>query len=206
MSITVILILITVGISWFSWKNPTLLDNLLMNPVRIERNKEYYRFITSGFVHADFMHLFFNMMTLWFVGETIEQIFMMLFGNMGVILYLALYIIGIVVSDLPSFFKNRKNSNYNSLGASGGVSAILFSAILIAPLMKVCLYFAICMPGFVFGFLFLAYSYYESRRGQGYINHDAHMYGALFGVVFMGIIYPSAVPNFFSQISSWSLF
>ncbi len=206
MSITLIIIIITVAISWYSWNNPSLLDKLLLNPVKVDSKREYYRFVTSGFVHADFMHLFFNMLTLWFVGESIEQIFMMLFGSNGALLYLTLYIVGIVVSDLPSYFKHRKNSNYNSLGASGGVSAILFSAILIAPLMRVCLYFAICMPGFIFGFLFLAYSYYESRRGRGYINHDAHMFGALFGVVFMAIVYPSAVPNFISQISSWSLF
>jgi len=102
--------------------------------------------------------------------------------------------------------KHRKNSGYKSLGASGGVSALLFAFILLAPLQKVCLYFAICIPGFIFGLIYLAYSFYESRKMGGRVNHDAHIYGAIFGILFMAVVLPETVPNFFAQIASWRLF
>ena len=206
MSITLYIIIITIGISWYAFNNYSILDKLLLNPVKIRRNKEYYRFVTSGFVHADFGHLLFNMLSLWFIGEGIERLFGYLFGNLGWIYFIALYLLGIVVSDMPSFWKNRDNSGYNSLGASGGVAAVLFAAILYAPLMDIYLYFAIRMPGFVFGLLFLGYSIWQSKRGGSYINHDAHMYGALFGMLFMAVVHPDSVPNFFRQLATWSPF
>lgn len=206
MSITLILILITVGISYYAWQNPSLLDKMVLNPYKVTQRNEYYRFVTSGFVHADFGHLIFNMLSLWFVGEGIESLFGMLFGSSGQVYYLALYILGIIVSDIPTFLKHRHKSGYNSLGASGGVAAVLFAAILYAPLLQICLYFLLCMPGFVFGLLFLGYSFYEARRGGSYINHDAHMYGAIFGMIFMAVVYPGAVPGFFEQIGSWRIF
>lgn len=206
MSITLYIIVITIGISWYSWSNVSLLEKLLLNPVKVRRNNEYYRFVTSGFVHADFGHLLFNMLSLWFIGEGIESLFGYLFGSAGGIYFVALYLLGIIVSDVPSFLKNKNNSGYNSLGASGGVAAVLFAAILYAPLLDIYLYFAIRMPGFVFGILFLGYSMWQSKRGGSYINHDAHMYGALFGMLFMAVVYPDSVPNFFRQLSGWTPF
>ena len=206
MSITLILIIVTVGISIYAWNNPILMDRWVLNPYKVTKRNEYYRFITSGFIHADYGHLLFNMLSLWFIGEGIERLFGMLFGANGAAYYLFLYIVGIIISDIPTFLKHRNNSNYNSLGASGGVSAVLFAAILYAPLLQICLYFFICMPGFVFGLLFLGYSFFESRRGGGYVNHDAHMYGAIFGMLFMAVVYPGAVPGFFQQIASWRIF
>ena len=206
MSLTLIIILVTVGISLYALQNPALLEKLMLNPYKVSQKNEYYRFITSGFVHADFGHLLFNMLSFWFFGESIERLFGMLFGGSGRIYFLALYILGIIVSDIPSFLKHRTKSNYNSLGASGGVAAILFAAVLYAPLLEICLYFLICMPGFIFGILFIGYSFYESRRGSGFVNHDAHMYGAIFGMLFMAVVYPASVPGFFEQISGWRLF
>jgi len=215
MSLTILLIIITAGISWYAWQNPSVLDKFMLNPVRVSKHNEYYRFITSGFIHADTWHLIFNMFSLYFFGEAMEMFLTNIFGPSGTFYYLFLYIAGIVVSDIPTFLKNRNNSNYNSLGASGGVSALLFAFILLAPLQEVCLYFAICIPGFLFGLLYMAYTFYESRKmmaqasrfgGGGGINHDAHLYGALFGIVFMAIILPQAVPNFFEQIASWRMF
>ncbi|TAF98185.1 MAG: rhomboid family intramembrane serine protease [Cytophagia bacterium] len=206
MSITIVLLIITGGVSYFSFQNPSLLDKLLLNPVKVSRYNEYYRFVTSGFVHADFGHLFFNMFSLYFVGEAVERVLGAIFGPIGQFYFLALYILGIIVSDIPSFLKNRTNSNYNSLGASGGVSAVMFAFVLLVPLQEICLYGFICMPGFIFGGLYIAYSFYESRRGAGFINHDAHLYGALFGLLFMAILLPGAIPNFFEQISTYRLF
>lgn len=203
MSITLILVIITSGISYYAFNNYSLMDKLILNPYRVTQRNEYYRFITSGFVHADFGHLIFNMLSLWFVGESIERLFAGLFGPSGTFYYLFLYLVGIIVSDIPTFLKHRKNSRYNSLGASGGVSAVLFAAILYSPLMDVCLYFFICVKGFIFGLIFLGYSYWEARRGISYVNHDAHMYGAIFGLIFMAVVYPVSVPGFFAQIGDW---
>ncbi|MEZ4900539.1 MAG: rhomboid family intramembrane serine protease [Spirosomataceae bacterium] len=206
MSLTILLIIATTCISWYAWQSPSLFDKFMLNPARVSKHNEYYRFITSGFIHADFGHLIFNMFSLYFFGEAMEMFLTNIFGSSGTFYYLFLYIAGIIVSDIPTFLKHRTNSNYNSLGASGGVSALLFAFILLAPLQKVCLYFAICMPGFLFGLLYMGYTFYESRRAVGRINHDAHLYGALFGIVFMAIILPQAVPNFFEQIASWRMF
>jgi membrane associated rhomboid family serine protease len=205
-SLTLILIIITVGISWYAWQNPSLFDKWLMNPVRVSKYNEYYRFITSGFIHADIGHLIFNMFSLYFFGEAMEMFLGQIFGSNGAFYYLALYIVGIVVSEIPTFLKHRTNSSYKSLGASGGVSALLFAFILLAPLQKVCLYFAICIPGFIFGAIYMAYSFYESRKMGGRVNHDAHIYGAIFGILFMAVLLPASVPNFFEQIASWRLF
>jgi len=203
MSITLILVIITSAISYFAFSNYSLMDKLILNPYKVTKRNEYYRFVTSGFVHADFGHLIFNMLSLWFVGEGIEKLFAALFGASGTFYYLFLYIVGIIVSDIPTYLKNRTNSNYNSLGASGGVSAVLFAAILFAPLMDIYLYFFIQLKAFIFGILFLGYSFYQGRQGGGYVNHSAHLYGAIFGMVFMAVVYPSSVPGFFQQIGSW---
>jgi membrane associated rhomboid family serine protease len=183
------------------------MDRFVMNPYQITRRGQYYRLLTSGFLHADWGHLFFNMFSLYIFGRFIEQVFDMLFGANGPIYLVGFYLIAIVVSDIPSYLKHRTDSNYNSLGASGGVAAIIFATIIISPLTKLYLFIIpIGIPGFIFGPLYLAYSYYEAQRGRGNVNHDAHIYGALFGVLFIIIAYPPALPSFFEQISGWRLF
>ena len=185
-----------------------MLYSWMMNPKAIDRNREYHRFVTSGFVHADFMHLFFNMFTLYSFGDFIEQIFIQKFDNdprLGSVAYVIFYVVAIVVSDLSTFFKHRKDGNYNSLGASGAVSAVIFGAILFIPTAKLAVFF-IPMPAFIFAILYLAFTYYEMRRGNGYINHSAHWWGAIFGVVVMIAMYPEVVPSFISQIANWRPF
>lgn len=207
MSITLIIILVTVGISIWAWNDYSVMDRWVMNPYQISRRGQYYRLLTSGFLHADWGHLLFNMLSLYFFGGFIEQVFGMLFGANGPLYLIGFYLVAIVVSDIPSYLKHRNDTDYNSLGASGGVAAIVFATILIYPLNKLYLFFIpIGIPGFIFGPLYLLYSYYESQRGRGNVNHDAHFYGALFGVLFMAITYPPALPDFFEQIASWRLF
>lgn len=199
MTLSIIIIIVTCVISITAFNRPEQIDKLCMWPHLVKENRQYYRFITSGLVHADYMHLAFNMLTMFFFGRFIESAFQQLFG--GKIYFLLFYILGLIVSDLPSYFRHRNNYNYRSLGASGAVSAVVFTFILFQPLAKIVV-FVIPMPAILYGVLFLGYSAYMSRRGGDGINHDAHFWGAVFGVVFPLLIRPELGRYFLEQITS----
>ena len=202
--ITYILMGVTVAASFYAWKKQSLFGTLMMNPYRINHQKQYYRFITSGFIHKDHVHLLLNMFSFYFFGLAIEEIFQVLFGPLaGGIYFLALYVIAIVVSDLPTYLKHRNDPAYNSLGASGAVSAVIGAFIIFQPLNLICIYIALCLPGFIMGALYIGFSYYQGRKGKDNINHDAHLYGALFGFLFCMVAYPRSIPAFVEQIRSW---
>jgi len=202
-TITYIIIGITVLVSFYAMNDQRVLQRLIMNPYQVNTRHQYYRLVTSGFIHADFGHLFFNMFSLYFFGSSIETIFSAILGETGGFYYIALYLLAIIVSDLPSYFKHRKQPRYNSLGASGGVAAVIFAFIIFAPLESICIYVALCMPGIVFGILYIAYSYYQGKRSGSNINHDAHLYGAVFGILFCAIIYPSSIALCYEQVAHW---
>jgi len=203
LTITYTFIAITVLISMYSFNNAAMLKRFMMNPYQISSRKQYYRFLTSGFIHRDHVHLLMNMITLYFFGGIIETIFKQIFGDLGGVYFVLLYLMAIVVSDLPTYLKNRNNPGYNSLGASGGVSAVVFAMIILLPLEKICLYFALCIPGFILGPLYIIFSYYQGRKANDGINHDAHLYGALFGLLFCIVLYPQSLPSFIHQVMSW---
>ncbi|WP_298734993.1 rhomboid family intramembrane serine protease [uncultured Chitinophaga sp.] len=182
-----------------SFNRPGEIDKLSMWPYMVKEHKQYYRFITAGLVHADYMHLGFNMLTMWFFGKYIELIFQDLFG--GKLYFLLFYVLALIVSDIPSYFRHRNNYGYRSIGASGAVSAVVFAFILFQPWAKIVV-FVIPMPAIIYGVLFLGYSVYMSRRGGDGINHDAHFWGAVFGVVFPLAIRPELAGYFIQQISS----
>jgi membrane associated rhomboid family serine protease len=202
--ITYALLAITIGVSFLTWNRPELFSKLMMNPYQISHRQQYYRFVTSGFIHKDHMHLFFNMFSFYFFGRPVEQIFNMVFGPLGNIYFIAFYIIAIVVSDMPSYFKHRNDHRYNSLGASGAIAAVIFVYIIFQPLSKMCI-LVICMPGFILGALYIIFSYYQGRKANDNINHDAHLYGALFGLLFCVVFYPQSIPDFFEQIREWDI-
>lgn len=205
-SVTIILIGITVGVSLLAWNRPELMQRWIFNPYQIQANGEYYRFLTSGFLHQDYTHLLFNMLTFYFFGGTIEYIFSYLYGSTGLFIYVAFYLVAIVVSSITTFFKHRDNPAYNSLGASGGVAAVLFSSILFDPTRQLLLFFIIPIPGFILGALFLLYSYQQAQQMRGRINHDAHFLGAVFGVVFTVALQPQVVGSFVEQVANFRLF
>jgi membrane associated rhomboid family serine protease len=205
-SITIIIIAVTVGVSLLAWNRPELMQRWIFNPFRIRSHREYHRFITSGFIHQDYMHLLFNMLTLYFFGTLIEQVYAYLYGASGPWIYVGLYLVAIVVSSITTYVKHRDNPAYNSLGASGGVSAILFAAILFDPTSTLLVFFIIPMPAFLLGALFLLYSYQQGRKGLGGINHDAHLLGALFGIAFTVALEPQVIGSFVKQVSEYSLF
>ena len=207
MTISIILIVITVVASLYAWNHPDKYTRWMMNPFAVVHKQQYYRLITSGFIHAGYVHLLFNMITLYFFGDVIEQRFRYYYGGSGIFYFLLLYFMGMLVADIPSLIKYRNNSNYNSLGASGAVSAVVFAGILFNPTAKICVFLPLlCLPGFIFGILFLLYSYYQGKRMADNINHDAHFYGAVFGVVFSIIIEPRVIVTFFDQILNYKIF
>ncbi|MFN3848644.1 MAG: rhomboid family intramembrane serine protease [Spirosomataceae bacterium] len=199
------IVVATVLLSLYAWQKPQIFYGWMLNPPAVDRG-QYFRFVTSGFIHADYMHLFFNMFTLYNFGGYIEQLMQARFGpEVGRAAYLLFYIVAIIASDIPSYLKNRGNPNYNSLGASGAVSAVVFGAILFFPTAQLLVFF-IPMPAFIYAFLYLAYTYYEMRRGLGYVNHSAHWWGSIFGVIVMVALYPDVVPHFISEVSNWRPF
>ncbi len=185
-SITLIITIITVVISFVAFNNEKIKEDLLFWPAQIDSRKQFYRFISCGFVHGDIMHLAFNMISFWSFGEYLEQIlFADLFGDKSRMMYLLLYFLALIVSVLPDYFQYRNNFAYRALGASGAVSAVIFAAIMLHPGMPLRLLFIpFDIPGYIFGFIFLALSAYLAKRGGDNIGHRAHFSGAIFGVLF----------------------
>ena len=193
--ITYALIGITCVVSWIAFNNRKLADRLILWPPAIDKHRQYDRLLTYGFIHADFMHLLFNMITLFFFGPLIEQ----LMGRIGVWVFPVFYLSALVVSILPTYLKNQKNPNYLSLGASGAVSAVLFAFILLQPWQLIFVFF-IPLPAIVFAVLYLGYSIWMDKRGGDRINHSAHLSGAAYGVLFMVVMEPRVLGYFLSQL------
>ncbi len=187
LSITLILILTTVVISIAAFNNEKIKNDLIFYPPAVTFNKQYYRFFTCGFIHADYIHLIFNMLSFYFFGGMVEDRFAEIFGQGGRMVYLLMYLSALVVSILPTYFKNKDNYHYMSLGASGAVSAVIFAGVMFAPYMEIGLLIIpfLKIPGFIFGPLFLFISAYLDRKGGSNINHSAHIWGALYGVSFV---------------------
>ena len=195
---TVALVIITVLITLAGFNDSRLQDKLILWPIRMRQPGEYYRLLTSGFIHADYMHLIFNMLALLTVGSATEFLFPR-FLDKTPWLYELMYLSGIIVASLPSFFRHRNNPVYRSLGASGGVSAVLFSMVYMQPWQHISIYF-IELPNIVFAILYVIYSVVMSRRGKGNVNHDAHLWGAVYGVVFTFIMDPQHGTRFMENM------
>lgn len=202
-SMTYILLAVIAGISIVAWRAENLQTQLLFEPYAIRHRKQYYRFLTSGFIHADLTHLLFNLFTLYFFGRNMEYLCTYLYGDLGYGYFLVLFLLGVIAANIPVFFKYRHNFNYRALGASGGVSAVVFSSIVFFPTEDICIYAVFCLPGFVLGALYLIYSYYSAKRNKDNIGHEAHFYGALFGVVFSFVIEPKAGLIFWDSLSNF---
>ena len=187
MSITLIITIITVGISLLAMNNDSIMEKFIFHPYSIERNPiEWYRSVTCGFIHADFMHLAFNMFSFYMFGDLVEQYFNLIFGQLGSFFYILLYLSSLVVCIIPTYYQHNKQYYYRSLGASGAVSAIVFAGIFLQPTMQIGLFFIPpIIPGFIFGPIYLALTVYLSKKGGGSINHSAHLWGALYGIVFL---------------------
>lgn len=199
MSVVLWVIILISAFSILVFSRPEWQAKLMLNPYRVVHHKEYYRTLTSGLIHNGYLHLFFNMFTLYFFGEYLGWF-------LGDVHFLMLFGLGIIAADLPTLYKHHRQPHYNSLGASGGVAAVVFASILYEPVSKICLYGILCLPGFILGALYLIYSYYQSKQSADHINHDAHFSGAVFGLLYAAAVEPAAVPAFFQKISTWSIF
>ena len=165
-----------------------------LKPFRVVREHTWYELILSGFLHADFGHLFVNMFTLYFFGRIMESV-------LGPEYFLGLYLSGLVIAGLPSVIKFRNNPNYATLGASGAVGAVLFAFIFLFPLESIYIFLIpIPIPAFIFAVFYLIYSMYESKQARGNVNHEAHIAGALWGILYLIIFVPDTIRHFLSTI------
>ncbi|MBC7722870.1 MAG: rhomboid family intramembrane serine protease [Pedobacter sp.] len=201
-NVTLIIIIVTCIISILAFSKDKIIDDLIFYPPAITNQNQWYRFITCGFIHADIAHLGFNMYSFYMFGDAVETAFKSIFGSMGEAYYVLLYISSLVFCLLPTYLKNKDNYYYKSLGASGAVSAIVFTYIFIAPTTSIGLMFIpIPFPAIIFGVIYLGISAYLSKRGSSHINHSAHFWGAVYGIVFLIITSYFFSPNF--KAISW---
>ena len=195
-SVTILLVIATVAVSWLAFNNPRLLERLLLWPPAIERRHQYDRLLTHGFVHADWQHLLFNMITLYFFGRAVEGLFASYIGPVGFVLF---YLSAILVAILPTYLRHRHDPHYRSLGASGAVSAVLFAYILIAPWSLIFVFF-LPVPAIVYAVLYIGYSIWMDRQGTDNVNHSAHLWGAGYGVLFTLMMEPRAAGAFVERL------
>ena len=201
MSITIIIIGITVLVSILSLNNHELFDKLKFNAYDVKHSNQWYRFFTYGFVHAGWMHLFINMLVLYSFGGVVEAYFTNYFPEKHILYFLLLYAGGLILSIIPAFGKNKNNVFYNAVGASGAVAAVIFASIILHPTGKIYFFFIpIGIPAPVFGVLYVAYEYYMGKRANDNIGHDAHLWGAIFGLIFTIAIKPEIVLMFLRQL------
>jgi len=199
--ITLFLILVTSVVSIAAFGNREIFDKLKLNPFMVLQRKEWGRVLGHGLLHADWMHLIINMYVLYSFGGAIEQVFDMI-SRYGKFWYVIMYVLSVVAATLPALYKHRNSHSYNAVGASGAVSAVAFASILIMPTSKISFVFLpfLQIPAYIFGFLYLVYSYFMAKRAAGNVAHDAHFAGAVFGFLFPLIIEPSLIQRFFVQI------
>jgi len=189
-----IIMLFTVVTSIYAFNDHSLYGRFMLNPYQVSKGRNVHTLITSGLIHADWMHLIFNMITFFSFGFALEQM-------MGSLNFGILYFVSLIASDLPTVFKHKNDMWYNSLGASGAISAVLFSFILFMPFSTMYI-MPIPIPiwAIVFGPLYLVYCVYAAKQSRDNINHDAHFYGALAGIILTIVLQPGIIPSFLAQI------
>lgn len=194
---TLIIVLLTSAVSLIGFGSAGLINALILWPPVVRQKNEYYRLATYGLIHANLTHLLFNMIALYSFGSLMEKFYDAALGKFG---FLFFYVVGLIVSILPSYDRNRDNPDYRSLGASGAVSGVLFAFILLQPWSMIYVYF-IKVPAIVFAVLYVAYSVYADRQANDNVNHSAHLWGAAYGVIFTIVLEPPVLPRFLQALS-----
>ena len=181
---TSVIAVATIGVSLLCFNNRGVFYRLSLNPYSIVKKHQWDRVITHGFVHADYMHLLINMLVMWSFGRYMESFFSVFRPDLTAVLFSALYFGGMIAACIPDIIKYRNNPYYNSIGASGAVSALVFASIFINPWGKLLIMGVIPMPSIIFGACYLWYESYMGRRGGDNINPGAHIWGAIYGFIF----------------------
>lgn len=197
-AMTLLIVAVTVLVSWQAFGNRRLLERLLLWPPAVARQHQYDRLLTHGFVHADWQHLLFNMVTLYFFGRYVEQMFAPWIGAVGFVLF---YLSAILVAILPTYLRHRRDPSYRSLGASGAVSAVLFAFILVEPWSLIFVFF-VPVPAIVYAVFYVGWSVWMDRKGGDNINHSAHLWGAGYGVLFTLLMEPRVLGLFLERLAS----
>ncbi len=197
---TTFFIILTIIVSAIALQNRAVMSKLIFNPYSIHTRNEWYRFFSSGLIHADVVHLGVNMFVLYSIGNVVESYYSEIFGERAKIYYLILYVSSLFMSIFPTYNKHKEDFTYNGLGASGAVSAVVFTFILLNPMQSLCLYGIICLPGIIYGGLYLYYCYYMGKKGGDNINHSAHMWGAIYGFTYTIFLKPSLLSDFFTGL------
>jgi hypothetical protein len=197
---TLILIAITVGVTFLAFNQSETFERLTFIPYQVWHDRQWYRMLTGGLVHANPQHILFNMLSFYFFGPTVEAYFGVIFAPFGSIAFVLFYLLAIVVAGIPDLIKSKDNYNYRAVGASGAVSAGIFASILFSPDSTI-IFMIFPMPAFVFAILYLAYSAYMSRRQSDNIGHLAHFSGAVFGFLFPLLFNPSLLLIFIHKIT-----
>lgn len=211
LSLTIIIIIFTAVISFMAFSNQKLVNDLIFYVKPVREKNEWFRFVSCGFIHADIGHLAFNMISLYMFGELVEDQFAIFFGSLSKLIYVVFYITALIVCLIPTYIKNRNNDYYRSLGASGAVSAIVFAGIFLYPTAKIGIFIIPpIIPGFIFAPIYLFISAMLSKKGGDNINHSAHIWGAIYGVVFLIVSTTSlsnvdVITSFTEQVKGWFL-
>jgi membrane associated rhomboid family serine protease len=188
--------------SLLTFSRPQEHRNLMLHPYSVARGRKLYTVLTSGFVHADLAHLIFNMVTFYFFAFPLELYMRVLAGGniLGHIIFGVVYIVSMILADIYSIFRHKNNAAYFSLGASGAISAVLFSYILFNPGSNISVFMLPSMPAPLFALLYIGFTWYASRKQFDNINHDAHLWGAVAGIVLTLVFFPHVGPMFIDQI------
>lgn len=202
---TYAILILTIVISVAAFQNQNLFNELKFNAYMVAQKKEWHRLLTHGFLHADYWHLGINMFVLWSFGQAVEAYFMHLQAlgeiRFGRLLFVVFYMSAIVIASIKSLLTHKNNSWYNSVGASGAVSAVVFASIFFDPMNKLIIFpIPFALPGIVFGILYLIYTQYMAQRNNDNINHDAHFFGAVYGFFFPLILDPGLWRHFVNAL------
>lgn len=193
-----VIFVFTILTSIYAFSNHDLMAKFMLHPYNVHRGRGVYTILTSGMVHRDWGHLLFNMLTFFFFGFSLEAILAGV-SAWGHLQFALIYILGLVLSDVTTIVKQKDNIYYRSLGASGAICAILFSYILFQPKAMLGIFMIIPMPAWLFGILFLFYCAWAAKNARDSINHDAHFYGAIVGIVVTLILHPWVFQHFLGQ-------
>ena len=200
--VTFAIIIVTAAVSILCFTGTLDIRSWMFNAYQVWHRKQWHRMVSYGLVHSGWGHLVFNMLTLFFFGPVVERYFSAAFGApKGSVLYALLYVTAILMSTVGDLIKYRNSYNYNAVGASGAVSAILFASILFEPRMGIYIFLVpVPVPGYIFAPLYLLYCWYMAKRGTDNIGHTAHFWGAVYGLVFPLLCKPSIISHFLSQL------